>query len=291
MTAQRVGIVVNPVGDPDTADELIDRLKATADVRVVDTTEEDPGKGMTRQLLGDGCEIVVAAGGDGTVRACAEALAGTEVPLVVLPLGTGNLLAANLDLPHSVEGVFDVVLDGVDVEIDVGRANGEAFLVMAGFGLDTTIMESTEQDAKERMGPLAYVMTALAHLGDEPVSATLTIGDHPPSEMSVATCLAGNMGRVLGALDVFPEAVWDDGELDILAITAEGMAEWAVVAGQTLTSVEEGKHISRWRSPRVVIQFRSPKPYQIDGEARAEAERIELGIEQRALKVRKAGRT
>lgn len=289
MTALRVGIVVNPVGDPDTADELIDRLKATADVRVVDTTEEDSGKGMTRQLVGDGCEIVVAAGGDGTVRACAEALAGSEVPLVVLPLGTGNLLAANLDLPHSVEGVFDVVFDGVDVEIDVGWANGEAFLVMAGFGLDTTIMESTGQAAKERMGPLAYVMTALAHLGDEPVSATLTIGDHPPSEMSVATCLAGNMGRVLGALDVFPDAVWDDGELDILAITAEGLAEWAMAAGETLTSVEEGRHVSRWRSPRVVIRFRSPTPYQIDGEARVQAEWIDLETERRALKVRKAG--
>ena len=289
MTSQRIGVVVNPVGDPDTADELIDRLKAIADVGVIETTEEDPGKAMTSDLVAGGHTIVVAAGGDGTVRACAEVLAGTDVPLVVLPLGTGNLLAANLDLPHSVDGVFDVVLDGVDIEIDVGRANGEAFLVMAGFGLDTTIMESTEQAAKERMGPLAYVMTALAHLGDEPVSATLTIGDDPPSELSVATCLTGNMGRVLGSLDVFPNAVWDDGELDILAITAEGLAEWSVAAGEALTSVEEGKHVSRWRAARIVIQFRAPTPYQIDGEGRAEVERIDLETEQRALKVRKAG--
>lgn len=289
MTSLRVGVVVNPVGDPDTADELIERLTASAEIRVSETTEEDPGKGMTEDLVADGHSIVVAAGGDGTVRACAEALAGTAVPLVVLPLGTGNLLAANLDLPHSVEGVFDVVFDGVDVDVDVGRANGEAFLVMAGFGLDTTIMESTEQGAKERMGPLAYVMTALSHLGDEPVAANLTIGDDPPSELSVATCLAGNMGRVLGALDVFPEARWDDGALDILAITAEGLAEWTVAAGETLTSVEEGKHVSRWRTPRAMIRFRSPTPYQIDGEARGAVERIDLETEQRALKVRKAG--
>lgn len=289
MTPARIGVVVNPVGEPDTAEELIDRLKATAEVGVVETTEEDPGKEMTRDLVADGRTVVVAAGGDGTVRACAEALVGTEVPLVVLPLGTGNLLAANLDLPHSVRGVVDVVFHGVDVEIDVGRANGEVFLVMAGFGLDTTIMESTEQGAKDVAGPLAYVMTALAHLGDEPVSAAVTIGDQQPSEMSVATCLAGNMGRVLGALDVFPDAVWDDGELDFLAITAEGLTEWAVAAGETLTSVQEGKHVSRWKSSRVVIQFRFPTPYQIDGEARAEAERIEFGTERRALKVRRAG--
>lgn len=289
MTPARIGVVVNPVGEPDTAEELIDRLKATADVGVVETTEEDPGKAMTNELVAEGHTIVVAAGGDGTVRACAEALVGTEVPLVVLPLGTGNLLAANLDLPHSVRGVVDVVFGGADVEIDVGRANGEVFLVMAGFGLDTTIMESTEQGAKDVAGPLAYVMTALAHLGDEPVSAAVTIGDEQPSEMSVATCLAGNMGRVLGALDVFPDAVWDDGELDFLAITAEGLAEWAVAAGETLTSVQEGKHVSRWKSSRVVIQFRFPTPYQIDGEARAEAERIEFWTERRALKVRKAG--
>lgn len=289
MTSLRVGVVVNPVGDPDTADELIERLKARTDIRVAETAEDDPGKGMTEELVADGHSIVVAAGGDGTVRACAEALAGTEVPLVVLPLGTGNLLAANLDLPHSVNGVLEVVFDGVDVEIDVGRANGEAFLVMAGFGLDTTIMESTEQASKDRIGPLAYVMTALAHLGDDPVSATVTIGDAPPSELSVATCLAGNMGRVLGALDVFPEALWDDGALDILAITAEGLAEWSLAAGEALTSVEEGKHVSRWRTPRAMIRFRSPTPYQIDGEARGEVERIDLETEQRALKVRKAG--
>lgn len=284
---KQVGVVVNPVGEPDKARQLVELLEQFADVSVLETTEDDPGTAMAKQFADDGCDVVVAAGGDGTVRACAEGLIGTDVSLAVLPLGTGNLLAANLGLPDSLEEIAEVVDAGTDVRIDVGEANGEVFLIMAGFGLDTTIMDSTERESKDRLGPMAYVLTALSHLDDEPVDATIVIDDDQPIELSVATCLVGNMGKVLGALDVFPDAAWDDGSLDALAISAQGVIDWVAAASDTLSSEEETEHVSRWTADRVLIEFGNPQPYEMDGEPRPPVARLDIRTRPRALSVRR----
>ncbi len=155
---KKVGVVVNPVGEPDKAHQLIESLERVAEVQMLETTEEDPGTAMAKHLADDGCDVVVAAGGDGTVRACAEGLVGTDTSLAVLPLGTGNLLAANLDLPDSLDEIVDLVSNGEDVQIDVGEVNGEVFLIMAGFGLDTTIMDATERESKDRLGQVRHLL-------------------------------------------------------------------------------------------------------------------------------------
>ena len=284
---KKVGVVVNPVGEPDKAHQLIESLERVAEVQMLETTEEDPGTAMAKHLADDGCDVVVAAGGDGTVRACAEGLVGTDTSLAVLPLGTGNLLAANLDLPDSLDEIVDLVSNGEDVQIDVGEVNGEVFLIMAGFGLDTTIMDATERESKDRLGPMAYVLTALSHLDDNQVDATILIDDDQPIELSVATCLVGNMGKVLGSLDLFPEAVWDDGSLDALAISAQGVLDWAAAARETLSAEEETERVSRWTADRVVVEFDRPQPYQMDGEPRPAVPRIEIEIRPRALSVRR----
>ena len=90
--------------------------------RWIDTTAEDPGQGQTVQALADGADLILACGGDGTVRACVGALVGTNVPLALLPLGTGNLLARNLDIPRTLEEAIRLVAAGDRRVIDVGRA-------------------------------------------------------------------------------------------------------------------------------------------------------------------------
>src|SRR5215207_6875157 len=124
------------------------------EVRWWETTVEDPGQGMAKQALAAGADLVLAAGGDGTVRAVAEHLAdaSADVELGIIPLGTGNLLARNLDVPIDVPAAFVRALEGDARPVDVGWVEVEfedgierhAFLVMVGFGIDAHMIAETD---------------------------------------------------------------------------------------------------------------------------------------------------
>ena len=113
---------------------------------------EDPGEGQARMAAKAGADLVLACGGDGTVTACAAGLAGTGIPLAVIPLGTGNLLARNLGLPIDLGGALTVALAGSVRRLDAGTANGSLFLVVAGLGLDAKMLDGTSEPVKKRFG-------------------------------------------------------------------------------------------------------------------------------------------
>src|SRR6185295_297488 len=146
----------------------------------LETTPDDPGTGQARRAVEAGAEVVFVSGGDGTVRACLEGLAGTSAALAVLPAGTGNLLAANLGLPlDPVEGVR-VAVEGGRRQLDLGEVDGELFAVMAGMGFDAAVMDSTPSTLKARIGPLAYVLSAVPHLFGRPMRVRVLVDDQPP---------------------------------------------------------------------------------------------------------------
>ncbi len=132
-----------------------------------ETSVLDPGGEVAKRALAQGADVVMAAGGDGTVRAVAESLRGTGVPIGLLPSGTGNLLARNLsvaldDLGHAVETAFTGTPRAIDVGIvQAERADGSrtthTFLAVAGLGLDAQMAANTNAMLKARVGWLAYV--------------------------------------------------------------------------------------------------------------------------------------
>jgi diacylglycerol kinase family enzyme len=95
--------------------------------------------------------MVVATGGDGTVMACATALAGSEVPLAVLPLGTGNLVATNLDIPTDL----DRALACRRRRIDLGSVGDGRLVIAAGMGFDAAMLGDANHTLKARIGPFA----------------------------------------------------------------------------------------------------------------------------------------
>ena len=173
---KRAGIIVNPTKFTD-LDAVRARVTTTCLAQGwgepiwLETTIADPGTGQARQAVEEGAAVVCPLGGDGTVRAVATALVGTETPLGPLPGGTGNLLARNLDLPFdSIEKALVVALTGQNVRIDVGRLSVDPsgqhavpdehlFLVMAGVGLDAAIMAGAQERLKARVGSAAYVVS------------------------------------------------------------------------------------------------------------------------------------
>ena len=178
----RVAVVANPTksGDPYWSRRVLGVLDRAGlpDARWLPTTAADPGPGQARGALADGAELVVVAGGDGTVRSVGTVLAGTGVPLALLPSGTGNLLARNLGIPLEVEAAARVAASGRTAALDVGRAkDGECFLVMAGTGFDAAMLRDTSDRAKVWLSWAAYVAAGLRHLRGPMATYDLEIDD------------------------------------------------------------------------------------------------------------------
>ena len=127
----------------------------------LETTTDDPGRAMTEQAVREGVDLVLGAGGDGTIRVICSGLAGTGIPFGLIPAGTGNLLAKNIGIPLDEAAALDVAFDGVDkavdlVQLTVDGGPPDHFAVMAGIGIDAVIMEGTDPNLKKAVGSAAY---------------------------------------------------------------------------------------------------------------------------------------
>lgn len=274
----RVAVVFNPAGAAAEAEQLEESLTGRGiSADWLETTEEDPGVGQARAAVEDGATVVVACGGDGTVRACAEGLASSGVPIAVMPAGTGNLLARNLELPMTADEVVEVAISGPRYRLDMGLVNDESFAVMAGTGVDASIMEGTDGDAKDRLGVLAYVLEGAKHFFDEPFQAAVRASDGRTSSDSFALLLVGNLGRLQGGIELFPEASPEDGMLELLGLISHSPAEAVLGAVEAAAKTDSGRHL-RWSDSRFLIELDEPRPYELDGETRPPNSRLEFGV-------------
>lgn len=286
MNTRNIYVVTNPVGATDQAEELRDLLSdLDASVEWLETTENDPGIGQTRRAVQQGADMVLACGGDGTVRACAEGLVGSEVALGVIPAGTGNLLARNLSVPTDVAGALRTALSGSPIKMDVGTVNGEVFTVLAGAGLDASIMTHTSRRAKEAVGALAYVATATREVAEASPTRLVVEMEDDRFEMEATTILVGNCGKLQLGVDLLPGAEFDDGLLDILILTADGLTDWLKTAVATVKGSTNGELMVRRTTRHLVAEFADPLPYELDGEGRPHVRRLEFDLRPKSLTV------
>jgi YegS/Rv2252/BmrU family lipid kinase len=254
----------------------------------LETSVEDPGAGMARQAVDEGCDVVFVAGGDGTVMAVATALAGTGVPLAILPTGTGNLLARNLDLPFTDEqACLRIGLTGRTRPIDVGAVEGRKFVVMAGLGFDAAMMRDAPEGLKKRVGWPAYVVSATKHLRGRGIRVTLTLDDGEPLHRRVRTVVVGNVGRLQGNFPLLPDAVPDDGVLDVVVIATRNVLDWARVGTRVLRRADvPDRRIERFTAKHVLIEASHSQPRQLDGDVIEDGRRLDIQVEAGALLVK-----
>lgn len=282
----------------------------------VQTTAEDPGEGQARQALDDGVDLVCPLGGDGTVRAVAQAMVHTGVPVGLLPGGTGNLLARNLDLP--VEDLADalvVVLTGKDKRIDVGlvrlapdsdsedplkgddpataddprRDDEEVFLVMTGIGVDAQVMADTNEKVKGVLGWPAYVFAGMGKMFNRGFMVKVASGGGDGQVQHARSVIVGNCGTLQGNLELMPDAVLDDGILDGVILAPKGPFGWGAVAADLASRHKRGhRQLVRMTSTSIRVTVDDPVETQIDGDPKGEQYGLTTRVLRQALVVRVA---
>ena len=301
---KRAGIIVNPTKFTD-LDAVRARVTTTCLAQGwgepiwLETTIADPGTGQARQAVEEGAAVICPLGGDGTVRAVATALVGTETPLGPLPGGTGNLLARNLDLPFdSIEKALVVALTGQNVRIDVGRLSVDPsgqhavpdehlFLVMAGVGLDAAIMAGAQERLKARVGSAAYVVSGFQNFLGPQFRVRMKVDGEGEFARRTRTVIVGNCGRLFGGLVLMPGARLDDGVLDSVVLSPRGVVGWSAVAGHVVTRQRRGHPlIDRHAGQEIHIELDRPQEVQLDGDTIGTARSMTARVDPLALVVR-----
>jgi YegS/Rv2252/BmrU family lipid kinase len=239
---------------------------AGLEVLWLETTPEEPGQGLTAKAVAEGVDLVMAQGGDGTVMACVTGLAGTEVPLGVLPGGTGNLLATNFDIPSDLEGAVEVALEGDRVRLDVAAMGDDRFVVMGGIGFDAAMLRDADPRLKERLGAVAYVLSGFKHLRRRVTRFRLRLDDRRIDRTGQGV-LIGNLGRLQGGLPVMPDARPDDGLLDVAVLQTRTVLDWLVLAaGVLLRRRRKDPQLETFQARRVEVHCDTPLPVERDGD-------------------------
>lgn len=290
----RAAVVVNPTKLDDGDSFRAAVLQAMAEhgwsePLWLETTAADPGRGPAREAVAAGADLVLACGGDGTVTACAEGVAGTGVPLAIIPIGTGNLLARNLGLPSVLAEAMAVALEGTDQPMDVGAANDALFVVMAGLGLDARMLSDTSEPLKQRVGWAAYAISVIRHLRDRPMRLTLTADGGRPMRLRPTALIVGNVGWLRGGVPLLPDAKPDDGMLDAVALSARGVAGWLALAFQVLTRQDRTDRLTRVVFRDLLVETEIEQPWELDGEVMGRTRRLAIATQPGRLLVRIPG--
>jgi len=262
---------------------------------ILPTTAEDSGSGQTRAAVGAGAALVIAVGGDGTVRACAEVLAGGSVPLAIVPAGSANLTARALRIPGRLEPALAVAFGGQSRAIDVGKADGTMFVAMAGIGLDAAVVGAARGLAKRLAGWSAYALAATGQLLLRPVTFSIRIDDGDPLLRRARCVTVGNSGALPGGFAIMPAARPDDGRLDVVVLAPAGLLGWVDVGYRVAVgSRRDDVQLERYQARTVEITAEGPGPglpapclpRQLDGEIIETSSTLSVHVLPRALLVR-----
>ncbi|MEU3725350.1 diacylglycerol kinase family protein [Streptomyces sp. NPDC031705] len=307
-TPRRAVVVRHPHGcGPELADRVRDVLRrhGYADQEWAPTSAEDAAGGLPGRIAEEDTALVVVCGGDGTVRACADVLAGTGIPLAVVPCGTGNLLARNLRLPSDPAAALEAALSGETARIDVGRVTGDGpaaarFTVMAGAGFDAAMVADASERAKERLGWAAYVLSAVRHLGDPRMRLSIRLDGGPVRERRARMVVIGNVGTLQGGLPLLPDARPDSGRLEVVLLDPRGARGWLAAAGHLTARMLPGRQeagpgggygrvaggaLEYFSAVRVDIRFARPQPRELDGDVIGPGTRLSAEVEPGALRI------
>ncbi len=291
---RRAAVIVNPtkVADMDEERRAVTAYLAAAGWHQpwwLETRLDELGVGHAKAAAEGGADVVFACGGDGTIMSVLSGLAGTGVPLAILPAGTGNLLARNLNLPQDRDACLRIGLGGVDRKIDVGRVDeNHRFAVMAGMGLDAAMIMDAPERLKARIGWPAYMVSGSKHLFDRRAHVRITVDDAEPVELRARGVVIGNVGKLQAGMLLMPDASPDDGILDVAVLVPKSLRHWLLLSMHVIRRrpAARGARIEHFRGRRIHIVSDRVWPREIDGDLLAPSKEMTIVVEPKALIVR-----
>lgn len=254
------------------------------DVQWFEIERGSDAKKAAQKALKRDAQTVVVCGGDGSVRAAAEALVGSSVALGVVPSGTANLFATGLGLPTDIDEIVKVITSGDRRSIDSATCNGKTFNVMAGTGFDVGMLAQAEDD-KERMGTMAYVRAGVDQVRHRKLfDAKVTIDGTTFYDGEASCVLVGKLGSLKGGIKTFPDASPTDGQLHVAVVTAAGMREWAsLMVSAVLRKQQSSNHAEMSAGTAIEVTFDRKRRFELDGGVKGKAKKLDFEINPRSL--------
>lgn len=260
-------VILNPAARSDKASRLRERIAALsggASMRL--TSEAGDARDIAAEAVREGFEVVIAAGGDGTLNEVVNGIGGSPVRLGILPVGTMNVFATELGIPQgNLERAWSIIEQGNVVEVDLPKANDTHFIQLAGVGLDAEVVRKTTADSKKALGPLSYLLTLVQVAAHKPSRVMLEAEGGRIREGSFA--LIGN-GRLYGGpFPVFQRASLFDGLLDVLVF--QNQSHWDVV--RYFQAIAFGTHpqlpdVEYFQTSTLRVTSSGDVPVELDGE-------------------------
>jgi diacylglycerol kinase (ATP) len=229
---------------------------------------------LAREAVVLGYRAVAACGGDGTLAEVATGLAGSAVPLAVIPRGTGNQVAQNLGIPLGLVAAIDVAINGRRTTIDLGRIGDRAFALVAGAGFDAAVMQSATRELKERWGFGAYVFAAVKEaLSATPRRFRITADDRE-IEVEAVSVMVANVGELFARwlplrlpLGPRPTSAWNDGLLDVVIIAPRNPQDVAALIWQAAhRKLHSSERLVHFQAHSITIDADPPIAVQVDGD-------------------------
>lgn len=257
-------VILNPAARSERARHTWERIESLPGAKVQLTAAQGDARSLAIWGVEQGFRTIVAAGGDGTINEVVNGIAGADVALGILPLGTMNVFAAELGLPNDLKYAWEIVRSGRTRKIDLARAGDHYFVQLAGVGLDAQVVKETTWASKKSLGPLSYLISAAQIASRKPPLLEVEANDLRREGSFV---LIGN-GRYYGLpVKVFRDAVIDDGKLDVLIFKNLGYLDIARYLGGIMMGTHpELVDVEYFQTKKLIVRSAEEVPVEADGE-------------------------
>lgn len=283
---KRVQVIINPAAGQNTPvlatiNDVFQPLAIDWDVSI--TKQAGDARAQAQAAVQNGVDVVAAYGGDGTVMEVASGLLGSDVPLAILPGGTGNVISIDLGVPADL-GAACLLAVGENsriATIDCGQINEQIFLLRLSVGLEAEMVETTTREAKDRYGIFAYLWSAVQNLRQPAVAHFKLTLDGQEIETEGVTCIVANSGNLgLSGVNLLPTVKLDDGLLDVIVVQQASLTALFEILGSVLgireTPVLDAsaetidarlqQALHAWQAREITIITTPPRSIQADGE-------------------------